>query len=342
MKGEELQRIVESKLREGKTPKEIVNDLGPDHISLRTVKYWSTMLKQKGHLRLQKPPGKPRTVRTAALTRTIKKKSKRKKPVSIRKLGRETTTPKSTVHRVLKEDLKVKAFKKRKVPKLTPEQKTKRVHFARWVLRTLLSNERKRVVFSDEKYFDLDGMYNAQNDRVWAATREEADKQGGQFRKSKFPVKVMVYMAAAATGAVKLHISKAPTLNADIYTKECLPLAKILGHKEFGSRGWWYQQDNATPHTQAAAQQWCASNLPNFFTKEQWPPNSPDLNPLDYSLWVELGASINWNEVHNKETLKSHIQAAVRKMRKEVIVNTCSKWSTRLYKILKNHGEYIP
>jgi len=234
MKGKELQRIVESKLREGKTPKEIVNDLGPEHISLRTVKYWSTMLKQKGHLRLQKPPGRPRTVRTAALTRTIKKKSKRKKPVSIRKLGRETTTPKSTVHRVLKEDLKVKAFKKRKVPKLTPEQKTKRVHFARWVLRTLLSNERKRVVFSDEKYFDLDGMYNAQNDRVWAATREEADKQGGQFRKSKFPVKIMVYMAAAATGAVKLHISKAPTLNADIYTKECLPLAKILGHKEFG------------------------------------------------------------------------------------------------------------
>ena len=36
-----------------------------------------------------------------------------------------------------------------------------------------------KVLFSDEKLFDIDGVYNSQNDKVWAVTRGEADKQGG-------------------------------------------------------------------------------------------------------------------------------------------------------------------
>ena len=40
--------------------------------------------------------------------------------------------------------------------------------------------------------FDLDGMHNAQNDRIWAVNREEADKRGGVEQKQKFAQKVMV------------------------------------------------------------------------------------------------------------------------------------------------------
>ena len=40
--------------------------------------------------------------------------------------------------------------------------------------------------------FDLGGMYNAQNHRIWAVNREEADKRGGIEQKRKFPQKVMV------------------------------------------------------------------------------------------------------------------------------------------------------
>ena len=40
--------------------------------------------------------------------------------------------------------------------------------------------------------FDFDSMYNAQNDRIWAVNREEADKRGGVQQKQKFAQKVMV------------------------------------------------------------------------------------------------------------------------------------------------------
>ena len=36
-----------------------------------------------------------------------------------------------------------------------------------------------QILFTDEKMFDVDGIYNAQNQRIWAASRAEADERGG-------------------------------------------------------------------------------------------------------------------------------------------------------------------
>jgi len=33
---------------------------------------------------------------------------------------------------------------------------------------------------------------------------------------------------------------------------------------------------------------WLQANCPDFFTKDQWPPNSPDLNPLEYRMWCTM------------------------------------------------------
>jgi len=33
------------------------------------------------------------------------------------------------------------------------------------------------------------------------------------------------------------------------------------------------------------AQDWIATNCSEFIGKDEWPPNSPDLNPLDYHVW---------------------------------------------------------
>jgi hypothetical protein len=36
-----------------------------------------------------------------------------------------------------------------------------------------------KILFSDEKMFDFDGVYNSQNYRIWALNRSEADIKGG-------------------------------------------------------------------------------------------------------------------------------------------------------------------
>ena len=70
-----------------------------------------------------------------------------------------------------------------------------------------------RILFSDEKMFDLDGMYNAQNDRIWAVNREEADKRGGVQQKRKFPQKVMVWLGACSKRLTPLIILDEGTMD---------------------------------------------------------------------------------------------------------------------------------
>ena len=81
------------------------------------------------------------------------------------------------------------------------------------------------MVFSDEKIFDLDGMYNAQNDRIWAINRQEADKKGVEAKKHKFPAKVMVLLGACASGLTKLVILEKGTINYGYYINKILPIA---------------------------------------------------------------------------------------------------------------------
>jgi hypothetical protein len=35
-----------------------------------------------------------------------------------------------------------------------------------------------RTLFSDENMFDVEGIYNSQKKRIWAASRFETDKKG--------------------------------------------------------------------------------------------------------------------------------------------------------------------
>ena len=45
----------------------------------------------------------------------------------------------------------------------------------------------------------------------------------------------------------------------------------------------------ASTHTACATQNWLQTNCPDFIAKDQWPPNSPDLNALDYHVWGNVG-----------------------------------------------------
>jgi len=52
-------------------------------------------------------------------------------------------------------------------------------------------------------------------------------------------------------------------------------------------------------------QEFLKVNCIDFITKDQWPPNSPDLNPLDYSLCVRDVSSISQTLVKAKDHPKA-------------------------------------
>ena len=48
-------------------------------------------------------------------------------------------------------------------------------------------------------------------------------------------------------------------------------------------RKYTLQQDGERSHT--AKSTFLDQNIPDYISKDHWPAKSPDLNPLDYSIW---------------------------------------------------------
>ncbi|CAF2137240.1 unnamed protein product [Rotaria magnacalcarata] len=103
----------------------------------------------------------------------------------------------------------------------------------------------------------------------------------------------MVWLGACSNGISSLVIFEEGTVDHARCIKEMLPVALKYGNKVFDN-DWTFQQDGATPHIHQLTQQWCQGHFPSFIEKDRWPPNSPDLNPLDHSIW-------DWNKIASKE-----------------------------------------
>jgi hypothetical protein len=183
-------------------------------------------------------------------------------------------------------------------------------------------------------------VYNSQNIRIWAPSRAEANARGGVKKTRKFPARVMVWLGACSAGLSPLVLLDKGSVNHEVYIKEVLPVALKFGNKALGDH-WTFQQDGASAHTHKLTQEWCEKHFPSFIPKHRWPANSPDLNPLDYCLWNELVQAMDWDRVKTKQTLIEEIKRSVKKVRPEVVLESCNDFSKRCYRLLKNDGDYL-
>uniref|UniRef100_A0A914D785 Transposase n=1 Tax=Acrobeloides nanus TaxID=290746 RepID=A0A914D785_9BILA len=78
-------------------------------------------------------------------------------------------------------------------------------------------------------------------------------------------------------------------------------------------------------------------NVPDFITVLEWPPYSPDLNPLDYSIWGYF-ESIACAKPH--ESVKS-LKKAIKKAWDEMVKRVVNSWSGRLQTCVDAEGGYI-
>ncbi|CAF2979203.1 unnamed protein product [Rotaria sp. Silwood2] len=267
MKSKDIQTAVKNKYENVDGPTKIYRDLA-GVVSLGTIKSWIQMINRSGSISLSYSPGRPRTARTKTNISKIKCRLAQKKRVSSRRLAAEMNISRTSARRILHEDLGYFPYKKIKQPKLTDLQKQKKVKFANWVLNHYTKEDNKKWLFTDEKHFDLDGVYNIQNDRVWAVSREEADKQGGIHQKTKFPTKVMVWLEVCGEGLTVMVITEDGTMNAERCMNDVLPIALKSSYKMMGNN-WTFQQDGARPHTHHLSQKWCADRFPEFIPKDR-------------------------------------------------------------------------
>ena len=164
--------------------------------------------------------------------------------------------------------------------------------------------------------------------------------KGGLRRKCKFPQKVMVWLGVRCKSISPLVIFEGDTLDHDRYIREVLAVALKYDNDTFGD-DWTFQQDGARPHIHEKSQEWCSKNFRSFIDKDHWPPNSPDLNPLDYCVWNDIAQVIKWNAVTSKKTLIVPLKRAVKKISNDVVFESCFSWTNRLYQMSQDKGNYL-
>ena len=129
-------------------------------------------------------------------------------------------------------------------PMLTDEHKAKRLKFENWVRTNFRKEDTMKILFANETLFDIDGIYNSQNDRIWAVNRVEADIKGGIVN---FCKRLWFGLEHVLKDFRQLVIFQNGKVDHNRYINEVLPVALEYRNSILGN-DWTFQQDGAKPH----------------------------------------------------------------------------------------------
>lgn len=108
-----------------------------------------------------------------------------------------------------------------------------------------------------------------------------------------------------------------------------------------GGRPFVFQQDGAPAHTSNATQKYLEDKvgITGFWPKTFWPPSSPDLNPLDYSVWWQMESKVNRVRKNSLDNLRSSIAKEWKALDKNYVCNVCAAFRRRLEKVVAAEGK---
>ncbi|XP_032668322.1 uncharacterized protein LOC116842765 [Odontomachus brunneus] len=72
-----------------------------------------------------------------------------------------------------------------------------------------------------------------------------------------------------------------------------------------------------------------------------WPPNSPDLNSLDYYVWSVIERVTNKSRHPNVTSLQTAIEAAFANIDKDALQRACQRFRMRIDAVIEAKGGYI-
>ncbi|VDO84902.1 unnamed protein product [Heligmosomoides polygyrus] len=73
---------------------------------------------------------------------------------------------------------------------------------------------------------------------------------------------------------------------------------------------WHYPgQEDTTGFRRPFSENQRSSHFPGYWTKDFWPPNSPDLNPMDFAVWGYLQQKVSKSR-QSLNALKASLQKA--------------------------------
>lgn len=334
------QRILDF-LSAGKQPDEVAKAVG---VHRATVFRVQARFKATGTINRQIGSGRPRSKRTPAIISAVKARIRRNPIRSMRQMAKDFNMDSKSMRNLIKHDIGARSLARIPRPLQTLVNKEKRLQRCKRIL-SFLKNGPHILLFSDEKIFSVDRASNRRNDRYIAKgnTQQVPDYIKHTF-KTKHPSQVMVFALVASDGKKMplCFIEKGEKVNSNAYIQILENDVKPWIDSNYRPEdSVVFTQDGAPCHTAKKTQDWLKKNVQNFWPKDMWPPNSPDINPLDYSIWANLQSNACSKPHANIEVLKASLVKAWNQMSGKSIVTTCKRFRSRIEKIIQNNGGLI-
>ncbi|GFT74595.1 uncharacterized protein TNCV_3776201 [Trichonephila clavipes] len=208
-----------------------------------------------------------------------------------------------------------------------------RCRFVEWAQNkiAIVPDFHKRILFSDEAHFWLNGYVNKQNCRIWS----EANPQV-YVETPLHPEKLTVWCALWAGGIIGPYFFKNDeghnvTVNGDRYramiTNFFIPELNNHDVQEL-----WFQRDGATCHTARASidllKYTFGDRLISRFGPVNWPPRSCDLTPLDYFLWGYVKSLVYADKPQTLDHLEDNICRVIADIRPQMLEKVIENWTT--------------
>lgn len=150
----------------------------------------------------------------------------------------------------------------------------------------------------------------------------------------------MVWAGITSTGKTPLvFIDRNVKINAANYQDVVLKNAlHPWAQNHFKNKPWTLQQDWAPAHSAKSSIKICKELFSNIWEKDIWPPNSPDLNPMDYSVWSILETKVCSKRYATVEQLKNALLKAWDEITVEQLTTIVDNFPKRLNACIKSRG----
>lgn len=217
-----------------------------------------------------------------------------------------------------------------KRPFISKINKRKRYEFAKKYIGSSL-NFWKTVVWSDESKFELFGQ--KRRSKVWRKTGEALIEKNIQKTVKHGGGNIMIWGCFAWSGVGNLvHIESTMTAEKyiDILCENLEESVLKLGLEN----DFIFQQDNDPKHTAKASTKFFKNSKIKLL---EWPPQSPDLNPIE-NLWSYLDEKIDKTNVSNKTNYFEALQHAWERIDKHYVEKLVESMPRRLEAVLKVKG----